>query len=433
MSGKAIIAEIQRTVPIEGADRIHTAFVLGQQVVVSKDWFEGMLGVFFEPDTQLSEEFCKFNNLYRHSHLNADQEKKGFFEDNRRVRCQPFLKVKSEGFFTTIDSLAFTNHNTYFNVGDQFSELKGVEVCKKYISPKTLKAMNNAQKKKTKTQEAPMFHKHVDTDQFAYYVDKIPAGALLSFHHKVHGTSGRYSHSKVIRQPQTFWDKLKDKLGVFERERWEYLVGTRNVVLYEEQYDKEGFHGSEQFRFDVMEELKPFLEKGMTVYGELAGYANGSPIMGTHSTKALKNKEFTKKYGEQVTYKYGCVEDTMRFHIYRISYTTEEGTELDFTDQQVHDWCERHSFLSPVEVHKPFVYDGSSQGKEELVKLVKELTERPDVLTEDYVDPSHVNEGIIIRVDYKSQVPKFYKSKSYAFKVMEGIFKEDNVDLEDAS
>lgn len=428
---KAIVAQIDKVQEIPGADKIQTAFVLGQQVVVSKEWSVGFVGIFFQPDLQLSEEFCHWNNLYRKSDKNWNTDLKGFFEDNRRVRCQPFLKVKSEGFFTTLDSVSWATDGWFaLNVGDQFDELNGNKICQKYISEKTRKAMSNVQKKKTKVIDTPMFHKHVDTDQFRYYVGNIPKGALLSFHHKVHGTSGRYAYTKVVRAPKTIKEKVLDFFGRFPRESWDYVVGTRNVTLYSDQYDKEGFHGSEQFRFDVLDMLKPYLEKGMTIYGELAGYANQSPIMGKHSTKILKDKVFVKKYGDEVVYKYGCVEGTMRFHVYRITYTNEQGVELDFTDAQVMAWCEQRGILGPLAVHEPILYDGNM---ESLTSLVEGLTERPDVMTEDYIDPSHPSEGIIIRVDHGTQVPKFYKSKSYVFKVMEGIFKEDNVDLEDAS
>lgn len=429
---KAIVAKIDSVVEITGADRIHTAYVLGEQVVVSKEWGVDKVGLFFPADTQLSEDFLSNNNLFRNSIKNKDNTKKGFFEDNRRVRCQPFLKVRSEGFFCEISALSYiTSDLSKFKVGDQFDELDGTKLCNKYLNEKTLRKLNNVQKKKTKIVETPMFNKHVDTEQFKYYVDKIKKGDLLSFHAKVHGTSARYSYSKVLREPKTFIEKVKDFFGIFKKESWEYLTGTRNVVLYEDQYDKEGFHGSEQYRFDVLEQLKPHLNKGMTIYGEIAGYANGKPIMATHSTKGLKDKNFKKKYGDTVLYKYGCVEDTFRFHIYRISFVNEEGVEIDYTNDQVISWCEKHGFNAPLPINDSFIYQGD---KDSLVSLVEELTERPDVLTEDYIDPSHVSEGIIIRIDNEKEKPTFYKNKSYSFKVMEGIMKESGeVDLEEVS
>lgn len=419
---KAIVAKIDKVVDIEGADSIHTAFVLGEQVVVAKDWGVGKVGLFFPADTQLSEEFLSNNNLFRHTQKNKDDTKKGFFEDNRRVRCQPFLKVRSEGFFCGLSALAYLTSNTeQFKVGDQFDEFKKTKICNKYLNEKTLRKLNNVQKKKTKIVETPMFNKHMDTEQFKYYVDKIKKGDLLSFHAKVHGTSARYSYSKVVKQPQTFVEKMKNFFGVFKKESWEYLTGTRNVVLYEDQYDKEGFHGSEQYRFNILELLKPHLIKGMTIYGEIAGYANDKPIMSIHSTKGLKDKKLKKKYGDSVLYKYGCVEGTSRFHIYRISLTNEDGIEIDYSNDQVIAWCEKCGFNAPLPVQDSFIYQGDKEG---LVSLVDHLTERHEVLTEDYIDPSHVSEGIIIRIDNEKEKPTFYKNKSYFFRCLEGLCNE---------
>jgi hypothetical protein len=314
-------------------------------------------------------------------------------------------------------------------VGDSFTEIRGYKVCEKYLSPQTLKVLNTVQKKKTKVQQTPMFHKHTDTKQFKHYANLIPKGALLGFHAKIHGTSSRNSYSKVIISPRTLWDKTKDFFGLFERESYQYLTGTRNVVLFDDQY-KEGFHGSEQFRFDVMNDLKPHLAKGMTVYGEIAGYANQKPIMGIHSLGKL-GKHFTKKYGKNSTYSYNCKEHEYRFHIYRISQVNDDGVGLDYTNNQINAFCSKNGFNAPYNVHEPIIYDGDAEG---LIALVDRLTERPEYLTEDYIDPSHISEGIIVRVDGGSNTPTFYKSKSFAFKVCEGILKETgDVDLEEIS
>lgn len=431
---KAMISKIDQVRPIEGADRIHVATVLGEQVIVSKEWNVGHVGVFFPPDTQLSEEYCKENNLFRDSSKNSDTNRKGFFDDNRRVRAQPFLGQRSEGFFAELDSLAFTGTDIRkLKIGESFDVINGHNIATKYISEKTRKAMRNASgKKKERVIETPMFKQHVDTAQFKYEAGNIPPGSLITLQAKVHGTSARYSYS-LVRENVTGWRKVVNNIfgEVFKPvESWQYLVGTRRVTLFEKDTDKEGFHGSEQYRFDVLEMLKPYLEKGMTIYGEIAGYANGKPIMAVHKTNSLKNKEFTKKYGKEVTYNYGCKEHEFRFHVYRITYTSVDGKEVDFTDMQIQSWCEARNILAPYNVCEPFIYDGS---KEDLVAIVENMTERPYCLTEDYIDPSHVSEGIIVRVDSGNERPKFYKSKSYAFRVMEGIAKENEVDIEDAS
>ena len=431
---KCFVAKISSVTEIAGADKIQTAVVLGEQVVVSKDWGVGRVGLFFPADTQLSLDFCKNNNLFRKNHLNLDIEKTGFFDENRRVRCQPFLKVRSEGFFCGIEALDYTSPKE-LAVGDSFDTINGRLLCEKYISQATKTALDNAaknkkNKKKTVTKETPMFAKHVDSAQFRQMSNIIQKGDLLSFHAKVHGTSSRNSYSKVVVKPITLWQKLKNMVGMFNGETWTYLTGTRNVVLHEDQY-KEGFHGSEQFRFDVAEILKPHLDKGMTIYGEIAGYANGKPIMSPHSTKGLKDKKFSKKYGKEVTYKYGCTEHEFRFHVYRISINNEDGVEVDLSDQQVKTWCADRGILGTLDVHPPMIFDGN---REKLVELVEYLTELPDTLTEDVIDSSHISEGIIVRVDKGRFVPSFLKNKSYAFKVAEGILKESgDLDLEESS
>ena len=73
---KAFIASITEVTPIliKGveADNIQLATVLGEGVVVSKAWSVGTVGVFFPPDTQLSEDYCWYNNLFRDKTNNND-------------------------------------------------------------------------------------------------------------------------------------------------------------------------------------------------------------------------------------------------------------------------------------------------------------------------------------------------------------------------
>lgn len=434
MSHKCFVAKIEKTIPIEGADSIQIGIVLGEQVVISKAWEEGKVGLFFPPELQLSEEFCRVNNLHRDSSLNADPDSKGFFDKNRKVRCQPFMKVKSEGFFCEMSAISSFVKDTrldLFTLGTQFDEIEGQMICQKFISEKTKNAIQNKSLTKKTKADVPHFKMHVDSSQFKYEAGTIPKGSLLRFDAKVHGTSARYAFTKV-EQTLTWWQKAINKVhNVFPQYDWDYVVGTRRVTMFEkDRKTKEGFHGSEEYRFEVLDLLKPHLVKGMCIFGEIAGHANTKPIMGVHSTDTLKNKEFKKKYGKEMLYKYGCSTTDYRFHVYRITMTGDDGIEIDYSPQQVDQWCSDRGLIGPLEVHPPMIYDGDVDN---LKALVEQLTERPECLTEDYIDPSHINEGVIVRVDNGRLVPKFYKSKSYAFRVLEGIANETTVDLEDAS
>ncbi len=431
----AIIAKIDRVEPINGADKIQIAYVLGEPVVVSKDWTVGKVGVFFAPDTQLSEEFCHHNNLFRDAEKNVDKEKKGFFENNRKVRAQPFLGAKSCGFFADLDCMTWTGHCDGFVVGQKFEDLNDKHICHKYISEKTRQAMGNGSKKQAKKTFAPLFKEHVDTDQFKYCLNEIKRGALISIQAKQHGTSFRVAHTPVeVELPK--WKQLINRfwpvwlIPPFAEKEWQQIAGTRRVVLKTDETEKEGFHGSEAYRFEVLEALKPHLSKGMTMYGEIVGFVNGKAIMGVHDITKLKDPEFVKKYGKTCTYTYGCNEAQYKFFVYRITLTTEDDVTIDFTQEQLLEFCKNRGIPHTHDIVEPFIYDGNA---EKLSALVERLTERDDVLTEDYIDPRHVSEGVIVRCDYHGLTPKFYKSKSKAFRIMEGIFKENNVDAEDAA
>jgi len=424
----AIIAKIDNTLPIVGADKIQIAKVLGESVVVSKDAKIGDIGVFFCAGTQLSTEYCHHNNLFRDASKNYYTSESGFFEDSRRVRAQPFLKVKSEGYFADLSSLRFAGDFSKLKLGDKFEELNGVKICNKYLNEKAIKAIKEQKNKPAKKKLIPFFKEHVESEQYKYNTHKLEVGNVISIQSKRHGTSGRYGYLSSIKKLPKWKQWINKIIPVFPTEEYEYVVGTRRTVLNDPE--KEGFHGSEAYRYEVMEQLKPYLSKGMTIYVEIVGYVNGKSVMPSHSTKDLKNKEFSKKYGDTVVYKYGCPEGTYKFHVYRVTLTTEDGNSIDLTQQQLVRWCADRGLDPAHDLVPPFVYDGDV---EKLNALVEELTERPDTLTEDYHDPSHPSEGVIVRVDRWTQTPLFLKSKSYVFKVMEGIASEKEVDIEEVS
>lgn len=424
---KCIVAKIDKIIQIPSADNIVVAKVLGDSVIVSKDHNEGDIGLLFIADTKISHDYLYNNNLYRNKELNLNKDKSGFFDENGRVRAQPFLKVRSEAYFAPLESLAYTG-KVSLSLGDSFYEVNGKKICEKYVNPRT---KNKApQKAKTKVDATPYFNKHVDSEQYRYNTHKINVGDMIYFHAKRHGTSSRSSNTLVQRKPSTLKEKIMSFItGEKLISEWKVITGTRNVTLHNDQY-KEGHHGSEQFRHDVTKTLEPYLDKGMTIYGEICGYANDKPIMSPHDVTRLKDKAYTKKYGKTIEYKYGCVKGTSRFHVYRISMTGMDGVERDFSDAQCRQWCEDRGIEYALEVHEPVRYDGDIDA---LNTLVEALTEREDVLCEDFIDPSHVSEGIILRVESGSKIPMFLKSKSYAFKVMEGIAKESTPDLEEES
>lgn len=426
---KCIVAKIEKVVPIANASKVQVAVVLGEYTIVSKDLKVGDVGLFFPGGTQLSHEFCRYNNLYRDKNKNSDPTKGGFFEDNRKVKCQKFLGVKSEAFFCGLESLLFVGENAHLdlNVGDSFETLNGWEICKKYVCEESIKTKGEQKQKKPKVRVVPFFKEHVDTEQFKHNLHKIRKGDVITIQSKRHGTSGRSSIT-LVTQPLNKFQQLVNKVKPVFREKKEYqhVIGTRRVVLGEG--NKDGFHGSEQFRVDIAEVIHPHLSEGVTAYYEIFGWANGKPIMPAHDVTKLKDKKYTKKYGNNVVYSYGLQEGQIGYHIYRVTYTTHSGETVDLTQAQLKKWCADRDLECSLDVCEPFVYDGD---QEKLKALVEELTERPDVLTEDYTDPRHISEGVIIRCDRGTNTLLFLESKSYAFRAMESNV--EVLDIEDAS
>jgi hypothetical protein len=84
------IVSIKNLVDLENCDNVVGMPMLGFQAIVGKSAKKGDLGVLFGAETQLSDDYCKNNNLYRHSELNLDPNEKGYIEDNRRIKAVKF-------------------------------------------------------------------------------------------------------------------------------------------------------------------------------------------------------------------------------------------------------------------------------------------------------------------------------------------------------
>lgn len=196
--------------------------------------------------------------------------------------------------------------------------------------------------------------------------------------------------------------------------KYKLVVGTRNVVL--DSPEKEGFHGTEAYRFEVAEQISPHMENGMQVFGEIVGFVNGKSVMPNGDVKALKDKNYTEKYGDTNVFHYGCKEHEYKFHIYRVTREDVNGNNIDMSQKEMEQWCKDRELPCTFEVHQPIWYDGY---EESLRVLVEFLTESE--LSEDHEFKGMLGEGIILRVESGKMSPDFYKSKSYAFRVMEGI------------
>ena len=424
MAYKAKITQLTNLKPHPNADRVQLAICHGNQVVVSIHHKEGDIGIYFDSDGQLSEEFCKMNNLFRDTKLNSDtQNKGGFFDVNRRVRTQKFRGEISDGLWLPLQSLNYIPGFDPKKIENEFDNIDGHTICNKYVNKQTIEfAAKNRTVRAAK--KSVMFKEHFDTEHFGKNMDKFNKGDFIIITEKLHGTSGRVGYVKVERNLK-WYEYLLKKIGVkIESTNWEYLNGTRRVVLQESNGKQ--FHDP-TIREKSFELFNGKLKKGETVYFEIVGFeSNGNPIMPSVSTKLINDKNFTKKYGDTITYTYGCKPNDCDVYVYRITSTNEDGDTIDYSWSDVVKRCGELGVKTVPEIKK-FIYGDSIETSEDWFYLVSYFANG-----ESRIDNTHISEGVCVRIEGGLE-NKTFKYKSFEFKVLEGIIKDlGQIDQEEA-
>ena len=435
MAYKAIVTRLSNVRPHPNADRVQLATCHGNQVVVGLDSQEGHLGVYFPSDGQLSHEFCHANNLYREASMNKfPEDKGGMFDANRRVRAQRFRGEISDGFWVPLHYFGFIMVTGLDVEGYEFDEWKGVPICSKYINPETVKVARENQGKKTRTAKSSvMFKEHFDTGHFGKNIHEYKDGQHIIVTEKLHGTSGRIGHVQVERE-LTWKEKLAKRLGVKVQENeWKYLNGTRRVVL--EETSGTQFHDP-TIRDKAFNLFKGNLRKGETVYFEIVGYeSTGATIMPSVATKGLGDKNFTKIYGEKMTYSYGCEPTESDVYVYRMTFANEDGQTIDYAWEDVVNRCKEIGVktvphIATFTLNELRAITGKHDDRdlyEYFGNTIETMGSGPSLL-----DSRHIKEGVCVRIEGGIN-NKTFKFKSFEFKVLEGIVKDSGVvDAEEA-
>lgn len=414
MSYNAVVSTIV-TSPHPNADRLKLAHAKGYCIVVSIDAQDGDLYVVFPDDGILSDEFCKAADLYPRKDENGVRIGGGFFtEGNARVKAQRFRGVKSEAFALPVASLAFTGYDvSKLKDGDQFDTLNNVKLAEKYYTPATLKAMKNGSGTKPTKKIIMDFPEHKDTTQWRFA--HVDSGSLVVITEKLHGTSVRVKRTKVAR-PLNWWKNTISFFAPFLDFRTdEYVLGTRRTVMkatpsgeYGGGYYADRNEDSGQPYVLALKELAGKLDPEVQVYGELVGYLPSGRALFTHGTEA--DKELKKQYGGVMEYSYGCPKGQAAFYVYRV---TDHGRDLSYFERVA--FCKARG-LKHVPLLDILIYDGDM---DKLNEVVASYDEGTSVLT-----TSHIREGSAIEV-LNEMGSKIYKSKSFSFRLLEGLVKQD--------
>lgn len=427
MSYQAFIVSLKNIRKHPNADRLLLADALNCQIIVGLDSKDGDKGIYFPCDGRLSEEFATKNDLIRRKDADG-KPAGGMFGDNRKVRIQKFRGEISNGFWCPISFLEFLLNKkelVKLEEGFAFDTINGTRICEKYITVATQRAANSKSKSKNRS-ETPTFPCHIDTKQLKYFVDQIPKGSILTITGKLHGTSQRIGNvldvielTKVKKWVNKIYPLFKEK------QEYKYLNGTRRVILNYKKKNEKGYY-SDDFRDKA---IQPFIDKlhpGEIIYFEVCGYESiGKPIMQVVDTKCLQDKDFTIKYGEKMTYDYGCKDGENKVFIYRIGYSMPDGYIIDLSWDDVKKRAAQLGVLTVPEIIPPFIYDGDSQ---KLLELCKEHS-----IGTDFIG-SHWREGVVVAIQSNLNW-NAYKLKNDYFLMMEGVIKDNDtqVDIEESA
>lgn len=423
--------------PHPNANRLQLGYVQGIQVIVGLDTQDRETGVFFPCDGKLSQEFLNVNNLYTHSELNADTTIRGYFSDLGRVRVQKFRGERSDGFWCPLSYFEYTGFDlSKLKLGNEFSELNGHKICTKYFTPAT----RRAQKKAKKTQANYNLPRHFDTEQLQYNLDKIDVDDTIIITEKLHGASSRIGNVLVEHEIKlSWWQKLYNKLPLPKypevMQAYEFVVGTRNTIA---STWVTGI-SREYYRLELAEPLRGQLKKGEVLYAEIVGFdSSGKLIMNAQNTKKLKHRYIPGVHNSKMIYTYGCAWNDVhkpqrRMFVYRITQVNADGFELDLSWNQVKARAiqleleyvpEMTLFNGQIGLHKRV----KGFGADVLMTIVEDA-----VCGNSTLDNSHIREGVCVRLEKANGSTKAYKHKSFLFKLLEGIAKENDnyVDTEE--
>ena len=389
----ATICKVGEIHPIEGADKICKTIVNGYEIVVGKDTKEGDIVVYVPVETAICDEFLSANNLYEigewernanHDEVGvllaeaanlkaenkmseADEVYKkakalvGYFNCRNRVRIVTLKGISSNGFVANISSLikfdpelAKTDWESLIDT--QFNYIDDKEFCWKYIPPVNEPREKNTQRHFNKRmKKVKKFNRLVD-NQFAFHYDtvKIEGANIARYLHpddivtittKVHGTSIIMGNILVNRK-LSFKEKIKKFFGCkVQLTEYGNVYSSRNTI--KNQYINQG-KGPDFYGVDIWgcvnRDFSPYIEEGMTVYGEVAGYLEGCDSM------------------IQKDHDYGCQPGHWKFMPYRITKTDVLGNKTEWNVLDVDAWTKnlvaKHPELADKVLPLEILYHG---------------------------------------------------------------------------
>lgn len=401
--------------PVAGLDNLVKVNVQGNDCLIGKDSDPNVLYCFFCSETALDHKFLMENNLYRHTELNANPDKKGFFENNRRIKAIKFKGVISSGFVIPVSSLGYLGIDvSQLKIGDEFSSIDDKNICGKYYIKHQHtqgKGGNKKEKLLDLIIDSKMAPEHPDTSHLMKNVHKLHPNDTIAITVKLHGTSARYYCAPVNRRLSIFEKALKYLGFKLQEQTYQYVSASRRVI---KSVDFQGLPGKKHYYpTDLWTEvgkefIKDKLNFGESVYAEIIGcdYA-GKEIQGGYSYGFNKPEVF----------------------VYRIANINPQGIEIDLSYPQMKERAEQLGLKTcPEEFYgklSDFLAQFNVEGDltEKFQKIFYEkLLEKPSMF-----DSSIIEEGQILRLD-RFPKPLMLKIKSKKFLLHESAIQDKGIE-----
>lgn len=403
------VVQIGTSFPIEGADKIQRVVLLGNNVIVSKDVKEGDKMLYFVAGTQLSQDLCYENNLLDDSALNKDTTQRGYVSSKRRlIKALKLRGTISDGMLLPLSALSYLG-SLDFKVGDTFTDIDGIEVCRKYEVPvKQQGTPGSKTPKQNKMKDLLIdnqFRFHTDTAHFARNLDKFEPGTEIIITRKYHGSSLILSHT-LINKKLTWYEKLLSKFIDIPQSEYGYVYSSgKPKSRLPKGIESDGVawksHTQSFYSTDIWKKAyemhKGDVEKGITLYGEIVG-------------QGIQGGDFTYNFDYKI-------------FIYRITSTNPDGQVQELSWENVQKYCTKYG-LTPVTTY--------FKGKvSEIVGPLGTNEDMLETLQKSYLDKSYpdckVDEGVCIRV---RQTDEIFKLKSPKFIAKESAELEEGIENE---
>lgn len=394
------IVEIKNIIPLDKCDNVVGTTIFGFQAIISKETPVGTVGIVFPAETQLSEEYCKENNLFRHKENNADKTKTGYIEDNRRVKAVKFRGHPSSCLFMPLSSLSYVlGHRIKdFNVGDEFDEIDGNKICQKYVVKIRIGRANRQPKSRQFVRvDTKYIPEHFTTDNYFKNKDHIAPHETVIVTQKIHGTSIRIANT-IVKRKRTIRDWLASLIGVkVQATEFDMVFGSRKVIKDINNPHHNHFYDVAKDGVDLWtregKKLDGLVPENFVIYGEIVGWTDtGAPI--------------------QSGYTYNLPQGTCQLYIYRVAIVNEKGLVTDLTWDQIIEFCNQRNLK-----YVPQLFKGMHSNF-----VIEDYLDRkfsatiPAALKLD--DNGTVDEGVCIRVDkltpyiLKAKSPKFFEHET---------------------